>query len=115
MPLVALECRGLEPVAFHPEDDFLVVAASGKVFDSVDLRRARERERGGGECAAGRCRLAAAPPPSCRRRRSRVCACSLAPSPLPRSERDWSDFDEKAGDSVGVYGFESKFETTREK
>ncbi len=38
MPILAFECRGLEPYAFHPGDEFIVTSAGGTVFDSdVDL------------------------------------------------------------------------------
>ena len=38
MPLVAFDCRGCEPVAWHPEDGgFAVKAATGASFDDVDL------------------------------------------------------------------------------
>mmetsp|Transcript_5211 Transcript_5211/g.14939 ORF Transcript_5211/g.14939 Transcript_5211/m.14939 type:complete len:162 (+) Transcript_5211:306-791(+) len=36
-PLVAFDCRGLEPIAFQPQDGFIVKAASGTVFEDVDL------------------------------------------------------------------------------
>lgn len=37
VPIVAFECRGLEPIGFQPEDEFLVQSNSGQKFDSVDL------------------------------------------------------------------------------
>lgn len=36
-PIVAFECRGIEPVAWHPTSGYEVVSAGGKVFDDVDL------------------------------------------------------------------------------
>jgi hypothetical protein len=38
VPVAAFECRGLEPVAYHPEDEWVASSAGGTKFDSVDLR-----------------------------------------------------------------------------
>jgi hypothetical protein len=38
VPVVGFECRGLEPVAFHPQGQFVVKGAGGrKVFEDVDM------------------------------------------------------------------------------
>eukprot|EP00879_Flechtneria_rotunda_P010158 GHRR01010619.1.p1 GENE.GHRR01010619.1~~GHRR01010619.1.p1 ORF type:complete len:164 (+),score=32.79 GHRR01010619.1:95-586(+) len=37
VPVMAFECRGIEPTAFHPEDGFVVQTKGGKLFDDVDL------------------------------------------------------------------------------
>ena len=38
VPLVGFECRGLEPVDWHPEDGFVVTASgSNAVWEDVDL------------------------------------------------------------------------------
>lgn len=36
-PLVGFDCRGLEPISWQPQDGFIVKAASGTVFEDVDL------------------------------------------------------------------------------
>lgn len=36
-PIVAFECRGIEPTAWHPTSGYEVVSAAGQVFDDVDL------------------------------------------------------------------------------
>ncbi|GBF90293.1 hypothetical protein Rsub_02399 [Raphidocelis subcapitata] len=38
VPVIAFECRGLEPIAYHPEDEWLAKGAGGVAFDPVDLR-----------------------------------------------------------------------------
>lgn len=63
--LAAVEARGIDMTGFHPGPGFRVVAASGAVFDDVDL------------------------------------------------SDDWCEFDEKAGESVGVYGCEGRWEVRR--
>ncbi|CAN0130666.1 unnamed protein product [Ascophyllum nodosum] len=39
VPILALDCRGLEPVEWHPSTDFAVTSGGGTVFesDAVDL------------------------------------------------------------------------------
>lgn len=37
VPVIAFECRGLEPVEFRPEDGFEVVSLAGKRYEAVDL------------------------------------------------------------------------------
>lgn len=37
VPVMAFECRGLEPVAYHPEDEWTATGAGGQRFDPVDL------------------------------------------------------------------------------
>jgi len=38
VPMLALDCQGMEPYAFHPMgDEFVVTNAAAKVFDKVDL------------------------------------------------------------------------------
>eukprot|EP00882_Tetradesmus_deserticola_P007366 GHRQ01007760.1.p2 GENE.GHRQ01007760.1~~GHRQ01007760.1.p2 ORF type:complete len:163 (+),score=60.18 GHRQ01007760.1:249-737(+) len=61
VPVMAFECRGIEPTAFHPEDGFVVTSKGGKVFDDVDL------------------------------------------------SEDWSEWDEKINESIGIYSVEAKF------
>ncbi|KAI8465861.1 MAG: hypothetical protein J3K34DRAFT_435695 [Monoraphidium minutum] len=38
VPVIAFECRGLEPVAYHPEDEWTAKGGGGQAFDPVDLR-----------------------------------------------------------------------------
>ncbi|KIZ05665.1 hypothetical protein MNEG_2291 [Monoraphidium neglectum] len=38
VPVIAFECRGLEPVAYHPEEEWAAVGGGGQKFDQVDLR-----------------------------------------------------------------------------
>eukprot|EP00198_Chlamydomonas_reinhardtii_P005159 XP_001694495.1 predicted protein [Chlamydomonas reinhardtii] len=38
VPIIAFECRGLEPIAFHPEGDWHVVSSGGTKYDNVDLK-----------------------------------------------------------------------------
>ncbi|EFJ43749.1 hypothetical protein VOLCADRAFT_109954 [Volvox carteri f. nagariensis] len=40
VPIIAFECRGLDPIAFHPEGDWRVVSAGGTKYDNVDLKEA---------------------------------------------------------------------------
>lgn len=37
VPVVAFECRGLEPVAYHPEEEWLATGAGGQRFEGVNL------------------------------------------------------------------------------
>jgi hypothetical protein len=37
VPIVAFECRGIEPTAWHPTDGYQVLSTGGKLFDDVDL------------------------------------------------------------------------------
>ncbi|CAM9359797.1 unnamed protein product [Discosporangium mesarthrocarpum] len=37
VPILAFDCRGLEPVAWHPSTDFTVTSEGGEVFERVDL------------------------------------------------------------------------------
>lgn len=37
VPVVALQCRGLVPVAYYPEGGWRVTSKGGTVFDNVDL------------------------------------------------------------------------------
>eukprot|EP00892_Ulva_mutabilis_P007511 jgi/Ulvmu1/5131/UM021_0148.1 len=37
-PIVGFDCRGLEPVGFHPENGWKAVSTGGTVFGDVDLR-----------------------------------------------------------------------------
>lgn len=37
-PVIALDCRGLEPTCFHPENGWQAVSAGGTTFEDVDLR-----------------------------------------------------------------------------
>lgn len=37
VPLAGFECRGLEPIAWYPKDEFKVQGESGTVWDNVDL------------------------------------------------------------------------------
>ncbi len=62
VPVVGFECRGLEPIAWYPRDEFRVLGESGAVWDSVDL-----------------------------------------------SEKEWFDYDEKSGESVGITDIEYEF------
>lgn len=62
VPIAGFECRGVEPIAWHPKDEFQVVGESGTVWDSVDL-----------------------------------------------SEKEWFDYDEKSGESVGITDIEYEF------
>lgn len=62
VPIAGFECRGVEPTAWHPKDEFKVYGESGMVWDSVDL-----------------------------------------------SEREWFEYDEKSGESVGVTDLEYEF------
>ena len=41
VPVVAFECRGCEPVGWHPQTSCRVRTTGGKVFEDVDLE---ERE-----------------------------------------------------------------------
>eukprot|EP00877_Chromochloris_zofingiensis_P005867 jgi/Chrzof1/1533/Cz10g11130.t1 len=68
VPIMGFECRGLDPIAFYPQDQWNVQTTSGKTFEDVDL-----------------------------------------------SDKEWCDFDEKLGESVGIYEFESKFELHKGK
>ncbi|GIL76787.1 hypothetical protein Vretimale_8731 [Volvox reticuliferus] len=38
VPIIAFECRGLDPIAFHPEGDWRVVSTGGTKYDNVDLK-----------------------------------------------------------------------------
>lgn len=38
VPILGLDCRGLEPTKFHPENGWKVVSSGGTVYDDVDLR-----------------------------------------------------------------------------
>lgn len=38
VPVVAFECRGMEPVAYHPEDEWQATGGGGQKFEQVDLR-----------------------------------------------------------------------------
>eukprot|EP01024_Parvocaulis_polyphysoides_P024997 TRINITY_DN22807_c2_g2_i1.p1 TRINITY_DN22807_c2_g2~~TRINITY_DN22807_c2_g2_i1.p1 ORF type:complete len:163 (-),score=28.22 TRINITY_DN22807_c2_g2_i1:75-563(-) len=38
VPIIGFDCRGMEPIAFHPENGWIVTSSGGKVFDDVDLR-----------------------------------------------------------------------------
>lgn len=66
IPIVGFECRGLEPIDWRPEDDFIVKCTSGTVFEDVDL-----------------------------------------------SEKEWVDYDEKSGESVGIMNLEWEFRAHR--
>ncbi len=35
--ILAMECRNIEPTAWHPSFDFIVKSSGGTVFDKVDL------------------------------------------------------------------------------
>jgi len=37
VPLVGFECRGIEPIAWHPENEFVVQGVSGQTWEDVDL------------------------------------------------------------------------------
>ena len=37
VPFAAFDCRGLEPIAFHPRDGFEVTSTGGATFTNVDL------------------------------------------------------------------------------
>ncbi|CAM9387385.1 unnamed protein product [Choristocarpus tenellus] len=37
VPILAFECRGLEPVRWHPSTDFTVISEGGETFEDVDL------------------------------------------------------------------------------
>jgi hypothetical protein len=37
VPILAVECRSLEPIAWHPNFDFVVQTTGGAIFDKVDL------------------------------------------------------------------------------
>ena len=37
VPVAAFECRGLEPVAYRPEDEWLATGAGGQAFEGVSL------------------------------------------------------------------------------
>jgi hypothetical protein len=37
VPIIAFDCRGLEPIAWRPEGGFIIKTKSGKVFEDVDL------------------------------------------------------------------------------
>ena len=37
MPVIAFECRGCDPVKWHPGGGWRVAHARGKVFEDVDL------------------------------------------------------------------------------
>lgn len=65
VPIVAFDCRGLEPTKWYPESGYTVISAGGKEFTEVELRE------------------------------------------------DWAEYDEDAGESVGVYGLEYKLEVHR--
>ena len=49
--VAAFECRGVEPVVFHPRDGFVVVCESGATFVDVDLSEGEwfEYDERGGE------------------------------------------------------------------
>ncbi|KAG2483004.1 hypothetical protein HYH03_018085 [Edaphochlamys debaryana] len=66
VPIIAFECRGLEPIGFHPEGGWNVVSGGGSKFQDVDLK-----------------------------------------------ELEWTDYCDKSSASVGVFGFESKFQLHR--
>ncbi|KAF5827838.1 hypothetical protein DUNSADRAFT_18628 [Dunaliella salina] len=67
VPVAALECRGLEPIGYTPESDWMVEAANSQTkWDDVDL-----------------------------------------------SEGEWTEYDEKAGEGVGVYKIRSDFKVHR--
>mmetsp|Transcript_12943 Transcript_12943/g.47326 ORF Transcript_12943/g.47326 Transcript_12943/m.47326 type:complete len:167 (+) Transcript_12943:118-618(+) len=38
VPIVAFDCRGVEPTAWYPQSGFQVVSEKGGVFDDVDLK-----------------------------------------------------------------------------
>ncbi|CAD7700741.1 unnamed protein product [Ostreobium quekettii] len=68
VPIVAFECRGLDPIELKPTGGWRVESTSGKVFDDVDL-----------------------------------------------SEGDWAEYDEDAGETVGVYEFTARFDVHKGK
>lgn len=37
VPIIAFDCRGLDPIGWHPEDGFLVESPSGQRWQDVDL------------------------------------------------------------------------------
>ena len=37
VPIVGFECRGLEPIKWHPREDFIVESEGGALFEEVDL------------------------------------------------------------------------------
>ncbi|GMH39908.1 hypothetical protein BSKO_07812 [Bryopsis sp. KO-2023] len=37
VPMIGFECRGVEPIAYRPEDGFLVESTGGKRFEDVDI------------------------------------------------------------------------------
>jgi hypothetical protein len=37
VPIVAFECRGIEPIKWHPTDGYEIVSTGGTAFDDVDL------------------------------------------------------------------------------
>ncbi len=37
VPIIGFDCRGLEPIAFHPQDTFMVKSIDGTVLEDVDL------------------------------------------------------------------------------
>eukprot|EP01026_Neomeris_dumetosa_P031729 TRINITY_DN2515_c0_g1_i10.p3 TRINITY_DN2515_c0_g1~~TRINITY_DN2515_c0_g1_i10.p3 ORF type:complete len:163 (-),score=24.27 TRINITY_DN2515_c0_g1_i10:469-957(-) len=38
VPIIGFDCRGMEPIAFHPENGWIVTSSKGKTFEDVDLR-----------------------------------------------------------------------------
>ncbi len=37
VPILAIECRSIEPTAWHPNFDFVAESTGGGIFDKVDL------------------------------------------------------------------------------
>lgn len=37
VPIVAFECRGMDPIDWKPDGGFVIKARSGKVFEDVDM------------------------------------------------------------------------------
>mmetsp|Transcript_31322 Transcript_31322/g.88825 ORF Transcript_31322/g.88825 Transcript_31322/m.88825 type:complete len:162 (+) Transcript_31322:246-731(+) len=66
VPIVGFDCRGAEPVDWHPQGGFRIESTGGAVFDNINLE-----------------------------------------------EKEWCDYDDDAGLSVGVYELEWKFEVKK--
>jgi hypothetical protein len=120
VPIVAFDCKGCEPTAWYPDK----ARDCAQAFGAMRAARALTLRRGalrGSPCApraASPSRMwtwaRRAPPAALTHPLARALTPPFVPpSSLPQGE--WTEYDEKAGDSVSIMELQHEFRTHREK